>query len=522
MKPAASAKTGIYVRESRDDNEENYETIETQRDLLLNFVNQNKLGEIHRIYIDDNVSGSMFERNGLEQLKGDIFENRINLLVMKDLSRLGRNNAKTLLFLDFLEENGVRVITFDGKYDSLKDNDTVGIETWFNERYIRDISKKIRANLRFKIERGEYIGHAPYGYLKSTELKNKLCIDNNTAHIIKEIFGLYKEGYGYSFIAKHLNSKDYPPPSEKCSIGSAVGLWNSISIKRILGNRVYIGDTVQGISEKVSFKSKKTRRLPPEKWVITPNTHEGIISREEFEEVRKIRAGKTTITGNHKGEIHLLKSIMYCGKCGSTMFARIRSNRSTGYVCGNYFRTGIKACTSHYIKEKDVEKILLDELTELYSDKSTTNKAVNLLEKKMEKESDIPDRLVKLEQNILSKQRQQDVLYMDKLEGKISEQLFIRMNVNIENRISQLRHEIEKEKNRNSESLDIYELVLNSFKHINEKGLTNEMIRMFVEKILVFDKGDDLNKFEIPGLSIEQKVKAEEKGAILIEFKHNP
>ena len=126
---------GIYVRESRDDNEEKYETIETQRDLLIDFVKKSSLGEISKIYIDDNVSGSGFERKGIEQLKKDVTGSNINLLVLKDLSRLGRNNAKTLLFLDFLEEYSVRVITYDGRYDSLKDNDTVGIDTWYNERY---------------------------------------------------------------------------------------------------------------------------------------------------------------------------------------------------------------------------------------------------------------------------------------------------------------------------------------------------------------------------------------------------
>ena len=133
-----SYRIGIYVRESRDDNEENYETIETQRDLLISYVKNNKLGSIEKIYIDDNVSGSVFERKGIESLKADVIDGKINLLLLKDLSRLGRNNAKTLLFLDFLEEEAVRVITFDGRYDSIKDNDTVGIDTWYNERYIRD------------------------------------------------------------------------------------------------------------------------------------------------------------------------------------------------------------------------------------------------------------------------------------------------------------------------------------------------------------------------------------------------
>lgn len=128
-------KVGIYVRESRDDNDENYETIETQRDMLVDFVLKNKLGEVASIYIDNNVSGTGFEREGLKKLEEDVKNKNINLLLLKDLSRLGRNNAKTLLFLDFLEEYDVRVLTTDGRYDSIKDNDMVGIETWFNERY---------------------------------------------------------------------------------------------------------------------------------------------------------------------------------------------------------------------------------------------------------------------------------------------------------------------------------------------------------------------------------------------------
>ncbi len=129
-------KIGVYVRESRDDNQENFETIETQRDLLIDYVQKNSMGKLVKVYVDDNVSGAGFERRGIEELKQDVSAGNIDMVVIKDLSRLGRNNAKTLLFLDYLEENRVRVVTFDGKYDSLRDNETVGIETWYNERYI--------------------------------------------------------------------------------------------------------------------------------------------------------------------------------------------------------------------------------------------------------------------------------------------------------------------------------------------------------------------------------------------------
>ena len=258
-KSRADYRIAIYVRESRDEDGENFETIETQRDLLIDFVSRNNLGNIHKIYMDDNVSGAGFEREGLKELKQDIENGFVNLVVIKDLSRLGRNNAQTLLFLDYLEEQGVRVISSDGRYDSEKDNETVGIETWYNERFLRDISRKVRANLLHKINRGEYLSSAPFAYKKSEKRKNHLCIDESTAYIVREIFELYKKGFGYSAISKILNDKGYPSPSSRNGVKG--GKWNHVAVRRILCNRVYIGDTVQRVSEKISFKSIINNRL---------------------------------------------------------------------------------------------------------------------------------------------------------------------------------------------------------------------------------------------------------------------
>lgn len=507
-----SYKIGVYVRESRDDNEENYETIETQRDLLIDFIKRNNMGELYRVYIDDNVSGSGFEREGLEELKEDVMACRINMLVVKDLSRLGRNNAKTLLFLDFLEEYGVRVITFDGRYDSLKDNDTVGIETWFNERYIRDISRKIRANLRFKIEKGEYIGHAPYGYVKSDEEKNKLCIDENTASVVREIYRLYIEGYGYAYIAKLLNERGCPSPSGKTP-------WNPVSVQRILSSRVYTGDTVQGISEKVSFKSKKTRRLPRNRWVVTENTHEGIISREQFEEAQKIRMSKKLTPGSHKGRFHLLRSILFCGSCGSGMFARVRKGRPLGYICGNYSKNGKASCESHHINERIIVDVLVKELSNLLKNKGIMEKVEELLTERLRNDNN-GYQIEKLEQQLLARQRQQDVLYMDRLEGKISEQLFIRTNRNLESRVAQLKDEIEKLKNKAGQCLDVNNIIPQVLKDISQNGITRDIVKFMVDKVTVLNP-EDIDKTHIAGLSDEQRRLAEANGAIVVDFKIN-
>jgi len=501
-------KVGIYVRESRDDNEENYETIETQRDLLVDYVQREKLGETCRIYVDDNTSGSGFDRKGIELLRDDVVSYRIDMLVLKDLSRLGRNNAKTLLFLDFLEEHGVRVVTFDGRYDSLKDSDTVGIETWFNERYIKDISRKIRANLRFKIERGEYIGSAPYGYNKSSKEKNRLCIDEETAFIVKEIFRLYRSGYGYKRIADMMDSKDYPPPSCRYAAGSAslhAAKWNAVAVKRILCNRVYVGDTVQGVSEKISFKSKKTRRLPESRWIVTKDTHQQIIGREEFEEVQKIRTGKKKFAGANKGRLHKLRGILFCGGCGSAMYARVRKNRPDGYICGSYSRNGKAACTSHYVNEQSVIEIITVEIMNLLKNRDMVARVKNLLQEHLPGEDDGGRRMESLMKQLAMKQKQQDCLYMDKLEGKISESLFLRINTDIEKRISFIAREMEKAGKTKTAAVNMDDVVCNMMADIAENGITGEMISTIVERVTVFDAGD-------AGL---------EKGTIVIDFKPN-
>jgi len=514
-------KVGIYVRQSRDENEENYETIETQRDLLVDYVTREKLGIIYKVYMDDNVSGSEFERRGLKELREDIAAGNISLLVVKDLSRLGRNNAKTLLFLDFIEEHGVRLITYDGRYDSLKDNDIVGIETWFNERYIRDISRKIRANLRFKIEKGEYIGNAPYGYIKSPHEKNRLCIDEETANVVREIFRLYREGYGYSYIAKLLNSKGYPSPASRNRIdadGKSQG-WNPVAVQRILKNRVYVGDTVQGVSERISFKSKKTRRLPESSWVITPNTHEPIISREEFELVQNLRRSKVLSSNTHKGTLHILKGLLFCGRCGSIMYARVRKNRPLGYVCSNYCKNGRAYCTSHYIAESEIVDIISSELDTLFNDPVLIEKVERLYEKNLSDNSANSARIEKLKQQLQAKQRQQDTLYLDRLEGKISEQLFSRMNQHIEGKIMQLRNEIQRLADEGSKRNNFSEIFSGLRKSIENGCINNEMARILIEKIIVYDAEDEIKDSDTEEIFKGRKAGNNEYGAIVVDFK---
>lgn len=503
-------KIAIYVRESRDDKGENYETIEIQRDLLINYIKTNKLGEIQRIYIDDNVSGAGFERKGIEALKEDVLSKNINLLVLKDLSRLGRNNAKTLLFLDFLEEHGVRVKTFDGRYDSLKDNDTVGIETWYNEKYIKDISKKIRASLRFKIEKGEYIGRAPYGYKKSFTEKNKLLIKRDEAAVVKRIYNIYAKGYGYTYIAGLLNSEGHQSPSG--------GVWNPTTVRRIICSSVYVGDTVQGVSEKVSFKSKKTRKLPEEKWIITKNTHEAIIGRKEYDGIQEIRKSRNKRLSSHKGKLHTYRGLLYCGGCGGLMYARKRKQRPMGYICSNYSKLGKSSCTSHHISERDLSEVILNDLINFFN-----NKKVAEIVYKKNKEKNNQDCLIStIKKQIEYKKRQQEIVYQDRLDNKISEELFLKTNRQIEKKILILKKEIKNIKKKNFKIKNINNFLTVMKKNLYKKGVIHEIAKLVINKIVVFEKGEEYKeKLWKLNISVKQQINIKENGAVIIEYALN-
>lgn len=506
-----SYKVGIYVRESRDDNEENSDTIETQRELLIDHASKNVPGSINGIYEDDNVSGSAFERPGLDRLKGDVLAGRVDLLLIKDLSRLGRNNAKTLLFIDFLEENGVRIITSDGRYDSLRDNDTAGLETWFNERYVRDISRKIRASLRFKIGRGEYLGHAPFGYVKRTPGENRLYIDEGAAPTVRLIYRLYRSGLGYSSIAGLLNDKSLAAPGNGC--------WNRIAVRRILCSRVYTGDTVQGVSEKVSFKSRKTRRIPEEKWVVTENTHDAIISRDEFTEIQSIRLDKGRANAPHKQAIHPLRGLLRCGRCGSVMYSRKKKNGGTAYICSNYYRNGCTACSSHFVNEADILGCIIRELSDAFRMPALIEALSELASARNLFGEDSGARAGRNERQLLLRLRQQEMLYSDRLEGRITEQLFTRMNNQLEARICGLRQEAQRlvfESTGGNRLEDCIKAVLARF----ERGVINNgTARTAVEAITVYDAGD------IPPEPVQKAFADNEgtgaKGLIVIDFKMN-
>lgn len=449
----------LYVRLSRDDNGEKIDSIKTQQELLQSFATKIFPEKLTRLYTDDNISGVTFDRPALKQLTDDIKRGLIDTLILKDLSRLGRSNAATLMFLEETELSGVRVITADGRYDSETNSELAGIDSWFNERYVSDISKKIRSNIKQKIASGEYVGTAPYGYRKRADKVNSLEPDPLTAPIIRDIFNLYINGFGYKRIADILDQRGILPPAPTRSKSLQ---WNPVTIKRILSNPVYIGNTVQGISRKVSFKSKKTCRLPPDMWTVTAGTHEPLVDADVWEKAAaacgtKQRAVSPPVGGllcgnmqsgmanrramanrpgssaiQHAASINLFKGIIRCALCGGPMIRRISLGRPAAYICARYAKHGADVCRRNGIRIDTLLRAVAPDIARIA-------RKQNLLLEKNVSQKHLPEtRLMK--HNTIdtdSLRVKQEKIYSDYLDGKITEELFTRMNKIIEAKIAE-------------------------------------------------------------------------------------
>ncbi len=392
-------RAAVYVRESRDENQKNYDTIETQRKLLVDYAGEQGW-QVFAVYEDDNISGTTFQRPGLRRLEQDIQSGDIDIILLKDLSRLGRNNGRTLLFIESAEEAGVRIVTADGRYDSESNTELAGLDTWFNERYAADISRKIRASLKYKIQSGEYIGTAPYGY-KKTARGGSLEPDGEKAFYVTKIFELYLSGWGYSKIARYFTEENIPPPKSR---------WSAQSVMRILSSPVYIGITVQGVSQKLSYKSKKTVRLPKDEWVVTPNTHQPIISREIFYRVQEERAERRHGEANNRGRLSPYKNLVFCGRCGAKMYSK-----NGGYICSSYIKKGAEGCQRCFVTEQEITEYLLPRLQNYLS-----RMQIAAEDSKVAVSNDIK----KLDENC---RRRLELLYNDRLQGIIDVDTYLKL-----------------------------------------------------------------------------------------------
>ncbi len=533
---------GNYGRLSKDEKGEKADSRETQLNFNAAYINDNSLGVIVDTYFDDDISGVIFEREDLDRLRDDIEEEKINAVVVKDLSRLGRSNAKTLTLIEYLEDKNVRLVAINDNYDSVKDNDDlIGIKTWYNERYIKDISVKIRSNVHQKLKEGEYLGTPPFGYKKeyvvrNNKLKpiNKLIVDETIRPIIAEIFDLYINGHGYRSIADLMQEKGYPNPSQYKNYNRPQSeRWTGDHIKRIIKNRVYCGDTVQGTSERVSYKSKKTRRRPELTWYIRENTHEPIVSREIWKLANEINMKRADGKGTrNKKTIYLFSGFLECWACGRSLCARKVRDKPLGYICSNYFHFGKKrigksgGCESHYVRHEVLEELVYkDILAQL--DASDIEAAVETYIDKQSMETDYIKKLTGFNKEIKKFEQQLKVLYEDRLNDVISLGFYQNKAGEIQKKIDYLKvqkRNLEKQILQKQELGQSKQMIMENFaRFIRNSQLTRELLERAVKKIYVFLPGDikEADKSAV-GLKLCTNLAAVERlcqdGGIFIEY----
>ena len=489
-KTNSEKKVIIYCRESRDDYGENYERIETQRDLLIKYCKMHDYTDIIDIIMDDDKSGTDFSR--FEDIRKRAKNREIDVIVFKNSARLGRNQKEALDFVEYLEEQGVEIIFEDEQYNE----EMFGLYAWFNERRARDDSKNIRRNLRHKIEEGELIVKAIYGYDK---VGKKLIVNEETSRVVKDIFELYSKGWGYQKIATHLNKKGIPTPSQSRNSTNAKQAveWKIQHIVRILNDRRYIGDYVGGHTEKVSFKSKKTRIKAKEEWTIIENHHEPIIDRELFNRVQKIRETQKNkkyarVTNN---ENNVYSGLLFCGKCEKPMYKRKENRkRPDCYICSKYSREGVyrgmKGCTSHRIRIE-----YLNEIVNTYIEKSLENEdfknfAIQNVKVIDKNQKELENRLNKEKQILEKLQKQYKQIYEDKLNELIPNFLYKEKKQELDKNIKESNEKL-KEALDKLNSLNMLEnkkeIVLKTIEEIEQNGLKKEEVSKLFDKIIVFE-----------------------------------
>lgn len=349
-------------------------SIGSQRELIRSFIREQEDIELFDCYADDNYSGSNFERPEFKRMISDITAGRVNCVIVKDLSRFGRDYIETGRYLDqVFPALGVRFIALTDRYDSFsadagERNIVLPVKNFINDSYCRDISTKVKSQLAIKRRKGECLAaFAVYGYRKSAEDRNRLLVDDYAAGIVRRIFAWKIEGMAVSAIAEKLNGLHILSPKEyKKSLGlnyrggftrGSDSRWSSPSVRRILTNEVYLGHLVQGRTERVNYKAKKCVEKPKEEWIRVENTHEPIISADDFTIVQNLLKADGRISPEKK-EISPFMGLLFCGDCREQMVRRVNRYKGTEkiyYICSTKNRG--EGCSRHSIEETVLKEL---------------------------------------------------------------------------------------------------------------------------------------------------------------------
>lgn len=508
----------IYMRLSKDDGDkEESESITNQRKILKAFVKENNY-DLYKEYVDDGYSGTNFNRPAFKRMIKDINDGKINMVITKNLARLGRDYIETGRYIEsFFPEREVRYIAILDDVDTFLDKncDTVPFRNIVNDFFAKETSKNIKKTKNRKKKEGfYYISYAPFGYKKIDKAGN-LIIDEVAANTVKKIFKEFLNGRGTYQIATLLNKEKVTTPGIQMNMTGVVNnitnttsKWQHTTVKRILTNPVYIGTIVQNKRKKINYKSKKMVTLPEEQHTVHKNHHTPIIDKETWDSVQKKFAN---CEGEHiKYDDPLLKALLYCSHCHNKLQIITKKDKYKGYekirkyvICATAARKITnKICYKQYINYDKLENIVLEKISETFGEyiKVFNNDELlqNLINSKSDK-SKIEEKLLQIENQLKNINKKISTLYNDKLSGLIEEQDFTLFSQGLtteRKKLEQLKDETEKELEDFCKGLDsskIEEKVKETIKKIVEsRQFKKEDLQQLINKIEI-DKDKNIN-----------------------------
>ena len=525
-------KAGLYLRLSKEDDvsKDESDSISSQRELLLNFIKKDPKIDIYNIYVDDGYSGTTFDRPNFQRMWEDIKNGRINCVVVKDLSRFGRNTIETSNYIEVIFPMlKVRFISLTDQIDSYLNPQSINgllvpFKNIMNDEYARDISVKVKSAQNTYRNKGLFIGSFPsYGYIKDPNDKHKLIIDEEASAVVKQIFQMYLSGMGFLTIAKKLTNDRVKSPFEyKVQKGynyqtpvakNKYHIWRDTTIQRILTNQMYVGDMVQGTRSVINYRNHKLKPKSKEEWVIVRNTHEAIISREDFDKVQNmLQLNKKDYIKPFR--IYVLGGLVKCGDCGAVLETALCSSKNLKnkyyFRCPTYMLSKGLICSKHTIRNDYLEATvfqIIKKYIELSVDIESILKKIklNTIQKECQNQN------AKLDFEIKKLKDKMSLLYIKFKNNELSENDYIIQKESvleeirkIENQIISLSSSIKNDKFPHTNFINS----LAKYKGMN--GLTKEMANELIKEILIFNKNE-----------VEIKLNFDDEFANVIDFIKN-
>lgn len=499
----------IYIRLSKeDDSLGESESIQNQKSLLTKYVKEQGYTLVD-IYIDDGYTGTNFNRPGFQKMLKDIEDGKVNMVITKDLSRLSRDYIGTGEYVEkWFPLHNVRYVALTDNIDTFLDNsnnDIAPFKAILNDMYAKDLSKKIRTALHTMQSEGKWVGGCPpFGYKVDPNDKNHLVIDEVEAPIVKRIFDMFAGGVRINKIRDTFNNEKMPTFSttrnrnfvRNGSNGNIYGYWCNTTIKKILQNKLYTGDMIQNRRSRLSYKYRKIICNPKESWIVVENTHEAIIDKDTFNKVQKLLPKQHQ--RNDKKELFLLDGLLTCADCGHNIGIRARrANGKSTTVC-NYYRKynkDFRLCTSHGFDYDTLEQGIVNEIKKIIYLVNNDKLESEILKKYQNNNTFDTYRKTKerLEFELESIKNNLDNMYIDKLENKITEEMYERVYDKLKSEMSlkkdklgEINDYLDKVSNHEN-SFSIIKKEVGEFKN---KYPTRDLILKLIKNISIHEDGN--------------------------------